>query len=481
LPIRLRVTWANPSHELLTEVSAAEVVVEIDGAPASPVRMSSPAGGGPKVFPEFEVPDGSSTVTMWVRFVGKKALLAVGASGTPLLLDVSEVWRVQTSGDLPLVPVGTPHPLVDTVVAGSAAASAVVARVATEFVDFTEYWFDIVQSWLAQCYRDDAAAELASLPAGDRSQLRVLGFTGGAPGVWFATVPDRCGSLDSAEAAALVFFRPTNHYHYQKTYCLDTHQQYGANRYLLKPRNDSAEGDTARDVTTDSVFYLRIGLEDAVRRSGKKVVLLTPFPNAGDFGLAAGARLPELATAAVRCLRGLDLLGRNQPRVTLGRLGIAAFSDGGYPLFAAFSGCKERVSELYALDCIKAGTVAGSLARWAYARPGVRLRMTGAVSQGTLRGIYLTAQRLMSAGTIASTTGAPMTPNDPGNVSIWPDASTAGEILAAWDGNAWWQRVTTGYPERRNNNDYRHQFAASGGETEPKTFLQDFLERSGFA
>ena len=122
----------------------------------------------------------------------------------------------------------------------------------------------------------------------------------------------------------------------------------------------------------------------------------------------------------------------------------------------------------------------GSLARWAYARPGVRLRMTCAVSQGTLRGIFLTAQRMLSAGAIADTTGAPMSLNDPSNVSTWPDASSMGEVQAAWDSNAWWQRVTADYPDRRSAGHCRHQFAMFGGETEPVTFLQDFLERSGF-
>ncbi|WP_437971219.1 hypothetical protein WMF04_18825 [Sorangium sp. So ce260] len=267
------------------------------------------------------------------------------------------------------------HPLVDTKVMANVNGAA-LAQIRTEFVNITPFWM---------AYAAFASEYVAEHQPGD-PELVALGYTGGKPLIWFATVPAACAAPPAPGVGCLVFFRPTN---YAYTRIDDAHHEmFGLNRYLLKPVDEPFADVWRRDVFrpdpdagNNPFVYLRAGFEDALSRSHKSVVILHPWPSGSDFGAAISASLPALAGGALRLLWAEQRLGRNRGAIQLGRLGIAGYSSGGLSLWAALTSNKQRVSEVYAFDARGTSSNGGTAIQWFNSRSDTVLRMTGGYRQ----------------------------------------------------------------------------------------------------
>jgi hypothetical protein len=360
------------------------------------------------------------------------------------------------------------HPLVETTSAASVNGAAQIL-LRTEFVGIGAFWKQYASGAGDYLAGHDPAASLA-----------VLGYTGGAPLIWFANVPTKLRTPSSAFASCLVFYRPAN-----DTYTrLDqAHDMGRLNRYLLS----QVPGST--DYTTSELFmpyparkgdpplygYLRCGFERALVQSKKPVVMLHPWPNGEDYGQARGGQLPMLAAWAVRFLwaSGLIDAAGSQSAVRLGRLGLAGFSAGGQAMWPTLAAVADRIEEVYSFDAN--GLLPTAALQWFGGSPTTRcLRMTGA---------YQIAAHQALKNAIESKSGATR------RVTAWPASA------AAYDagGTPAWDQALSGLPTSpqnwqnavRGNVGYRHQFAVFGGSgavssSTYTSFLQEFLQGSDF-
>jgi hypothetical protein len=303
-------------------------------------------------------------------------------------------------------------------------------------------------------------------------ELVALGFTGGKPLIWFATVPSACAAPPAPGVGCLVFFRPES-YAYAR---VDEphHEMFGLNRYLLKPVDDPHADVWRRDVFRPDpenqyspYAWLRAGFEDALARSRKPVVILHPWPNGSDFGAATGASLPVLIEGALRLLWAEQQLGKSRGAIQLGRLGIAGYSAGGLSMWAALASNKQRISEVYAFDARGTPSNAGTAIQWFNSRSDTVLRMSGGYQLVANEGIRISIEKFA---------GGPVS-----RVTATPPNKKAYETGA----NPLWDYVTTAYPELRQQADYWHQFAIFGGYAAvpgpfAMTFMQQFLQDSLF-
>ncbi|WP_437580746.1 hypothetical protein [Sorangium sp. So ce887] len=455
--LKLRVTWPNAGHALLPE-AGADVRLEAGGAPL-PLASMSPG------VREFDIPDGTARVVLKATFTASfGAVGRVGAMSHPVL-QVEQPYDVAAGGTM-LEAASLPayvksHPLVDTKVMANVNGAA-LTQIRTEFVNITPFWM---------AYAASASEYVAEHQPGD-PELIALGYTGGKPLIWFATVPAACAAPPAPGVGCLVFFRPQS-YAYAR---VDEahHEMFGLNRYLLKPVDDPHADVWRRDVFRPDpsdgnrpYVWLRAGFEDALSRSQKPVVILHPWPSGSDFGGATGASLPALAGGALRLLWAEQRLGKNRGAIQLGRLGIAGYSAGGLSMWAALAGNRQRVSEVYAFDARGTPSSAGAAIQWFNSRSDTVLRMTGGYQLAANEGIRISIEKL--AGGPASRVTA--TPPD-------KKAYEAGS-------NPLWDHVISAYPQLRERADCWHQFAVFGGYVAVPgpfalTFLQQFLQDSLF-
>ncbi|WP_437311035.1 hypothetical protein [Sorangium sp. So ce388] len=453
--LKLRVTWPNAGHALLPE-SGADVRLEAGGAP---LPLASSAAG----VREFDIPDGTARVVLKATFTASFG--AVGSAG-PMshpVLQVEQPYDVVAGGTM-LEAARIPayvksHPLVDTKVIANVYGAA-LAQIRTEFVNITPFWM---------AYAAFASEYVAEHQPGD-PELVALGYTGGKPLIWFATVPAACAAPPAPGVGCLVFFRPES-YAYTR---VDEahHSMFGLNRYLLKPVDDLFADVWRLDRFRPDVeegnrpyVWLRAAFEDALTRSRKPVVILHPWPSGSDFGAATGASLPALAGGALRLLWAEQRLARDRGAIHLGRLGVAGYSAGGLAMWAALASNRQRVSEVYAFDARGTPSNAGAAIQWFNARSDTVLRMTGGYQLAANDGIRISIEKL-AGGPVTRVTATP------------PDAKAyqAGS-------NPLWDHVSSAYPHLRESADCWHQFAVFGGYVAVPgpfalTFLQQFLQDS---
>jgi hypothetical protein len=470
MTIRLRVEWDNPKHALL-EDKYATVEVQADGNAVDLVDR----GTGHR---DFEVPEGTGSVDLRVAFEPQLRAVGDAAIQEHLVLRAHQTYTVDAAGSglVPdkMAPYMQPHPLIDSK-ALSNANGAVLAHVHTQFVDVHPFW-------RAYCYHDvdsrpnPRKGDWATIDEYDSdhligSTLRALAYTGGKPLLWFATYPDRLAFPPSTEISCLVFFRPQNDPYSRID---QRHTMRRLNRFLLSPvtmaPTPDAEGWKADQIIKATYPWLRAGFEQAVVDSGRHVVLLQPWPSGVSFGDAGGKELPNLVFAALRFLWAETEIAMDRFDLQLGRLGLSGYSAGGTALWQALRANMGRVSEVYAFDAGDTDKNPKLIEEWFRQHGDTRLRMSGGYSRAPIGcGI---GPNLQVAKRIGDTSGrVTVVPGD-------PHEYTNGGIPH-------WDYATALHPKVRPDGAYRHQFAIFGsypGNPAPpnKTFLQQFLESSGF-
>jgi hypothetical protein len=223
-------------------------------------------------------------------------------------------------------------------------------------------------------------------------------------------------------------------------------------------------------------------MDQAVRKSGKPVILIIPYPHMHDYGRSATSEMPSLTEKLLRFLHGNGEIARSQQGTKLGRLGIGGFSAGGIPMGAAFRQCSNRILELYLFDSTNAWGVADQAIRWGWSTPDARLRISMGFNEKPMNSIYLRTLEFISK---KSSQG--LTVNSPENVTAWPHFTTGEEFLKTYEQHEWWQYHIAEVSACTNVNikgqgavSTRHQFAMFAGEQRPITFLELFLSQSGY-
>lgn len=364
MTLRLRVTWDNPQHMLL-DASRADVHVMVDDVRHEAISASS----GRR---EFEIPAGASEVVL-------NATFSAELSGKDVDTVEATTWQAsqpyEVVGDTELVPKSTgmflptrpEHPLIDTSSAASGAHGAVHARLATTFVDATPFW----SASTAQSDKPWESHYLAQRDEGTPGMETVaLGYTGGSPHIWIASLPPPVQLTQNGPVGALVYFRPPMSF----SKINEKRSMYRLERYLLAPRpssDDPMEWDvmSIKSVTNKrgkivDYIWLRCGMEQALLRSGKRMMILHPVPHGPLYGHATSNRLPALARAALRFLWGSWRVSPNAEDVTLGRLGIGGYSGAGFAFWTALANAGSKIDEVYSFDTVGTAANGGRAAQW---------------------------------------------------------------------------------------------------------------------
>lgn len=468
--IQLRVEWVNPNHVLLNG-SAPTIYVMIGTEMLLPVAE----GVG---FREFVIPPGTADLLLKVSFWPNLGAVDDAPSMQSEVFHAEQRYLV-TDGETnvevaPMTPYGQPHPLIDSKVT-SGPNVAVLAQARTEFVDITAFWDHYIE-WYAG--NPQAIEFRTEREPGVR--FVALGYTSGWPLIWFASIPDRMLAPAMTNVGALVFYRPTN---YPYTRVDERHQQYPLNRYILSYLPDAQRGDRfwrSDHITKDDsglwYFYLHCGMERSLNRSGANVLLLQPWPSLLNFGDAANARLPVATEQIIRFLYGIQALAVGGANVLLHRLALSGYSAGGDVLWASLGLNRDRVDEIYALDCNNTGEQGTRLRAWFKSRmdAGREPRLFFASGLGN---------NVAAGATIATNIQTNLSP-PPGRVMSLP--RTVNEYYD--DSIPNWVFACQECPDQKANGAFLHQFPAYGRY--PRTpgepanahppFLQLFLERSGF-
>jgi len=465
MTLKMKVTWPNAGTTLLPE-DLAEITLD-EGATSHAPTSSA------KGVREFDVPPGASSVTLSAQFSVKFGAVTL-ADGTVVPETEKPVWIVEQEYDVvngtSLVPKGSTagikvHPLVETTNASGTNGAAQV-RLRTEFVSLGNFW-PLYATGFGE-WKSDHTKGIG---------FQVMGYTGGKPIIWFASIAKAARETSKTEISCLVFYRPANDGYKRVD---QQHSQSRLNRFLLKP--DGLNADYWKRDLFSAYFpkgpkgkaelyaYLRAGFEDALTRSGKAVVMLHPWPDGLDFGDAASGKLPDLCEAAIRYLCSVQAVAKKRENVGLGRLGLAGFSAGGQSMYSTLGLIGSKVDEVYSFDAN--GGDAGKIIQWFNQKPKSRcLRMSSA---------YQIASHAAIKASIEKTNGATS------RVSALPPDAKGYD-----DGqNPLWDHVLSLLPPKvlpvvRGRDDYRHQFTIFGDFTSPSgsgatTFLLRFLNDSDF-
>jgi hypothetical protein len=465
MTVKMKVTWPNAGTTLLPE-DLVQITLDVGSTSHPPTTAA-------KGVREFDVPAGATSVTLSAQFSVNFGEVTL-ADGSVVPETEKPVWIAEQEYEVvngtTLVPKGSTagikvHPLVETTNA-SGTNGAVQVRLRTEFVSLGNFW-KLYASGTAE-WKSDHTKGVG---------LLVLGYTGGKPLIWFASIPKAVQETAKTEISCLVFYRPSNDTY---TRVDQQHSQSRLNRFLLKP--DGLHADYwKRDVFSayfpkgpkgkpELYAYLRAGFEDALTRSGKPVLMLHPWPSGLDFGDAATAKLPQLCEAAIRFLWSAQAVAKKRENVGLGRLGLSGFSAGGQAMYTTLGLIGSKVDEVYSFDAN--GGNPGSIIQWFNQKPKSRcLRMSGA---------YQIANHAAIKAAIEKTGGATS------RVTALPPDGKGYDDGA----NPLWDHVLSLLPPKllpvvRARDDYRHQFAIFGDFTSPSgasatTFLLRFLNDSDF-
>ena len=467
MTLKVQVRWVNPRSVLLPDGLAK---IDLSGGGT---RQTSQGEG----MREFEVPDGTASVDLKAQFSARFGPVTLD-SGITVPAEEHVVWEAKQSYEIANGTELKPkadftssggHPLVETTSASSVNGAAQIL-LRTEFVTLGHFW---------KKYADDVGGYLAERDRG--AKLIVLGYTGGKPLIWFASVPKALEKPPSSLVSCLVFYRPAND-GYQKVD--QQHDMSRLNRFLLAQvpgSNDHKKAEIFKPYRpppgqSPIYGYLRCGFEHALVQSGKPAVILHPWPHGDDFGEAKGSRLPTLAAWAIRYLWGTLAIDtfNERPFIRLGRLGLSGFSAGGQAMWPTLKAVGDRVQEVYSFDANGIDTAA--VIQWFGQSPTTRcLRMTGGYQIAAHQAIKLAIER--SSGATSRVTAWPSSPAayDAGNTPAWEQALS---LLPDLPPKKWQSLV-------RKEDGYRHQFAVFGGSGAVSggtyvSFLQEFLQGSDF-
>ena len=523
---RVVVTWPNATHDFLAvpRLKVVEVSTELSPVSSFPGDATKPARF------EFEIASDSSIVIFDLSFISSITGQSVKIFNANQFLIpgksdlVADTHFIETASGQQRAVAGR-HPLI---LLGSDPANlfaaVTVIHVNTEFVDVTEIWDSVAAGKML-----DAHKKLHE-PGVD---LAVLGFTGGAPLLWMASIPSAC--RNPVELSALTFFRPELPF----TYTSITDPNHGLkgvyplNRFLLAPdirassvltagngfllSLDTFAGDlTARNEDKVSFLHVCASFEAALQRSGKPVVLFQPWAQQGiDFGLAQTALLYEgklgvwgksdgrlpLVESAMALLRSRNKIARGSGDLKIMRRGLSGFSAGGTAFWAAFSTNKKLVQEVYSFDTKGTDDAGAEIAQWARVTPGFQLHLTGGFRFEANAAVKQAVEQALKAPGAAS-----------GTVSVHPSTRDFW-LPPAQGGSPWWDMVLSNSPNLRKMNDavvghrapnfnfvkmvnsFWHQFALFGGEVfdpavaAPRSsqpgpnsqgYMEMFLRNSGF-
>lgn len=478
MTLKLRVTWDNAGHLLLDE-SRADVHVLVDEVRNDPTSSST----GRR---EFEIPPGASEVVL-------RATFSAELSGKDIDTVEAVTWDAtqpyDVVGDTELVPKSTgqflptrpEHPLVDTSSAASGAHGAVHARLATTFVDATAFW-------AASTAQSDKPWEGHYIEQREEStpgmQTYALGYTGGSPHVWIASVPPPIQLTQNGPVGALVYFRPPMSF----SKINEKRTMYRLERYFLAPRPDSDDVFELDVMTKKSAksrgkmvdyIYLRAGMEQALLRSGKRMMILHPVPHGPLFGHATSARLHDLARAALRFLWGSWLVSPNAEDVSLGRFGLGGYSGGGFAFWTALGNVASKVDEVYSFDTVGTAANGGKAAQWFRDRDAQgadpRIRLTSGLRISENVAVLRALDKLgVSYGDRATVNIHDHSGFEAGRNSWWDATVVNFPVMNATHGSFAPPKARGGW----------HQWAMFGGP-EPgsgprRTWLETFLASSGF-
>lgn len=465
MTIKVKVTWPNAGTTLLPE-ALAEITMDIGSKSIAPVSSAKGAR-------EFDIPDGTTSVTLSAQFSINFGPVTL-ADGSVVPETEKPVWIAEQEYDVvngtTLVPKGSTagikvHPLVETTNA-SGTNGAVQVRLRTEFVSLGNFW---------KLYADGTAEWKNDHTPG--VGLLILGYTGGKPLIWFASIPKAVQETSKKEISTLVFFRPSGDSYKRVD---QAHDQFRLNRFLLKPvagspdywKRDRFDVYFPDGPTKPPKLYawIRAGFEDALKRSGKAVLMIHPWPDGLDFGDAASSKLPDLCKAVIRFLWAAQAVAKKQENVRLGRLGLSGYSAGGQSMYATLGIIGSQVDELYSFDAN--GLDPGKVVQWFNQKPSSRcLRMSGAHQIAKHAAIKATIEQ--ANGATSRVTALPPDPKgyDAGRNPLWDYVLSrlAPDLEAVV----------------RPSADYQHQFAVFGDHTSPSgvnstTFLLRFLNDSDF-
>jgi hypothetical protein len=173
MAIQFTVSWANPGHALLPD-ALADIRVELPGE-----EQLSPVERAPGLR-RFTIPDGQGTFTLRAVFSASFEAFDEAPAVKEVVLEVEQRYEVDARGLIaaaasPLFE--GPHPLVETKLPAHP-REGFAAKIRTDFVDITPFW----------CAYAVFAAEHDAEHDADAS-LVALGYTGGDPKIWFASIP----------------------------------------------------------------------------------------------------------------------------------------------------------------------------------------------------------------------------------------------------------------------------------------------------
>jgi hypothetical protein len=431
--MKVKVTWPNAGTALLPEAGAS-VSVTADGTQLTPVESAT----GQRTF---LVPDGTSQLQIQATFSATLGPVpSVSAPRmTAVVLDATQMYAV-ANGQLSartIADYGGPHPLVAI---RSATARLVTVVVRTEFVDLSAFWAKFALYW--DYY-------LAEHTAGTTTY--VLGFTGGAPLLWLAIVPDAMATFTRPFTSCLVFYRPNN---YAYSRIDQKHDSSAIGRYFLTPKPDSnaaakywecdhIDYDPAR---ADPLFnQMRCQFEQALFESQRALVMLHPWPSGSWFGVAQQAGLSGACQLALRFLWSKGAICKNVAGVQLGRLGLSGFSRGGDALWSALVANASKVREVYAFDCTSTDSNVDAICRWFQSSDSNFLRLTN----GTLNfALYAKIQNRLDPKHVGS------------KITVVPESAAE----YAPGNNSVWEHFISTAPDMRGDDDTRHQWSVCGGE-----------------
>ncbi len=464
MTLRFEIRWDNHLSPLIAD-AVIYILVDDIGRPPDQKKPGSY---------HYTLPDGISTIEVNASFTAHFG--AVKGDSPPPAIPVDapamahQTLRIEqklevVNGKVRVVSDprwGGKHPLVKLTTATSNNGVTLV-RLRTRFVDITPLWEAYAAGWSYYTQHRDP-----------KMRLRVLGYTGGKPLIWFASFPKSLEQHSFRMPGALVFFRPAN---YAYTRVDQPHQMGALIRYLTKPVPGSSVYFEEDHHHPSQYFYIRCGFEDALARADRPVVMLHPWPSGSGFGHAQTRKLRALARDAVRYLWADQHIYRDQKVTGFGRLGLAGFSLGGAGTFGALGSAPDKIDEVYLFDCTGSAHARGTITRWFLSRsksPG----RTGSPCLRMAGGAY----NINTYASIRDAVAAALGKTTVSDVTATPSDATG------WDAgaNALWDHVIKLTPHYRNSSDPRHQFTVHGGQDVMgpgpfvRTYLYEFVENSRF-
>jgi len=304
----------------------------------------------PEATTDFVVRDASVTqVELEVEVLGRHAAQHA-FDERPRMLHATQRFDVR---DGRLAPAAVRSPLMEL----TADAAGVEALVQCDVLDYTAYWFGlaVLRTWndaRGQTQTRDLGTEFKANRGyehegdGVDMPLRVLLHVDDPPMLWTASVPEAARDDKRAAVSAYMFLLPYHEAWGGSPYPPGPPREgvppwpspaqrwvspYRPSRYLLADRDDFVHVRVDDKGVVRHGWVLGVGMERALRKSGKAAVLLVSISNGNVHGLALTSALPTLVTRSLRLLASHGLVATARPEekpVTLGRLAVGGFSDG---------------------------------------------------------------------------------------------------------------------------------------------------------